>query len=75
MFHLSKDNLIKNLLKIRNKLCAYGGRGICDCKYIGDDNDMRWMSETGPGCPEILNAIDILNGLSEKEYSKISRKK
>jgi hypothetical protein len=58
MFTIERENLILNLEKVRQYLCAYTpGTDFCDCKY-GKDNELpeRWVEEFN-GCPEIRSCI------------------
>ena len=56
------DELIDSMYIIRNNICAYTGscrNHQCDCKY-GVTKDSVGGGESGSGCPEIQDVIDLL---------------
>ena len=60
MFGVEHDVLIENLEKLRRWLCAYGGGGLCDCKFGANGGGEQ------TGCPEIRQAIKLLKGQQEE---------
>lgn len=55
MFKRNKNQIIKYLKFIRQKICTYAGL-ICDCKYgIQDKNGSEQT-----GCPEMRDVISLL---------------
>lgn len=60
MFGVEHDVLIENLEKLRRRLCAYGGGGRCDCKFGANGAGEQ------TGCPEVAQAIKLLQGKQEE---------
>ncbi len=72
MFGISKEDLLRNLEKIREQRCAYGtikeSSQHCDCKYGHRDQEPRQMSESFSGCPEINMAIKLIGAMDDATY-------
>ena len=68
-----KKELIKNIKRMRERLCAYKGN-ICDCKYIKDSSKhICSMSEDGSGCPELRTVIYLLSNLKNEDYLNLMK--
>ena len=72
-FGISQDQLVENLEKIRNrKLCVYtnSSRG-CDCKFGHHGEEPTRMSESFSGCPEVRQAMKIIDALTSEEFIEL----
>ena len=72
---LKREKLIEAMMRIREGLCAYGAPHgkRCDCKFgVADGPRVKGKfprgSENGSGCPEMYNAITILQHMSAAEF-------
>ena len=74
IFYIDRSELLKNLLAMREGLCAYSGPP-CDCKYGATKDTVGKMSERGSGCPEIANACMVLARMTDEEYKEILGRK
>jgi hypothetical protein len=68
MFAISREKLITNLTKMQKALCCYMGP-TCDCKY-GFDKIGTAGEQTG--CPELREAVEILQIMSEDEFKGLA---
>ena len=74
MFGIPKDDLVRNLEKIRLQRCAYSSSNFCDCKYGNPLDEPSIMSETFSGCPEIGMAKRMFECMTEKEFARICKR-
>ena len=65
---MNRLEIIKTLETLRKNHCAYTG-DRCDCKYGYDENSDGRGEVTG--CPELREAIDLLNILDDQQYKAI----
>jgi hypothetical protein len=73
---MKRDKLIEALMRIREGLCAYEAPHgkLCDCKYGVAEGPRKKGerfprgSERGSGCPELYEAIGILQSMSDEEF-------
>ena len=73
MFHCKREEALEVLKELhKNQICHYGGSIPCDCKYSGKDIQ-RFGPATGEanGCPEMRNALFILEHMTDEEYENI----
>ncbi len=76
---LTKAELKANLLKLREDLCVYkafkegkwAAARYCKCHY-GADNPGR--SQSGSGCPEVLDVIHLLENMTDREFNYIAKR-
>ena len=79
MFGVPKHELLKHLENLRLRLCCYSPQPTCDCKYgIPWDKDKpmvilnQWQdfSRVGEhtGCPELRQAIALINTIPESMF-------
>lgn len=74
MFGITQDQLISSLKRIREKLCAYCAPP-CDCKFMRDkDERICSGSESGSGCPEIYEALELIQAMTPEEFNTIRRR-
>lgn len=71
MFGIGKEELLTNLENLRKSLCCYEG-DFCDCKY-GIYQPSTFGSELN-GCPEIRQAMAIINSLTNEEFDDICKR-
>jgi len=81
MFVLKKDQLLESITRFQRSVCCYGWfiedetapPPMCDCKY----GAMRLSPASGEktGCPELRCIVELLSGLTDKQYSEIMIKK
>lgn len=57
-----------------HRVCAYRG-SRCDCKFGADRIFDEWGHESGNGCPEMRDAIHLLNNMTDAEYRRIRDRK
>ena len=67
MFGINKEDLLRNLEKVRLQRCAYSG-DRCDCKYGQEDQEPNRMSETFSGCPEIRQTIEMIKTMDDDSF-------
>ena len=68
----TKDGVLLALECARKKCCGYVG-DRCDCKF-GVTEDTFGIGERGTGCPELRQAIYLVECLTDEEVeSKLSR--
>ena len=72
-FTPDKDDLARVLCWLREKVCAYRGKPghACDCKFGATEQSVGRMSEKGSGCPELLDAADLLAAMTPAEEKRI----
>lgn len=79
----TKTDLLKNLRRIQKALCAYQSSRFCDCKFMKDsdaDSTICSLHENGSGCPEVREAIDLIEKIpdwdthAQEEKPKSSRR-
>lgn len=68
------DRLVKVLHKARKHHCAYFGVSNCDCKFSLGEQDLIRLQEMGNGCPELRQAIILLEQLTPAEYLNLCRR-
>lgn len=72
MFGITREELIRNLEKIRAQRCAYSvpedATWHCDCKFGQQDQGPSILSETFSGCPEIMQAIEIFKAMDDTAF-------
>lgn len=68
-----KDDLARVLRWLREQVCAYRGEPghACDCKFGATEQSVGRRSEKGSGCPELLDAADLLEAMTVPEESRI----
>jgi hypothetical protein len=82
---LTREQMKTNLGKMREKLCVYReikpdffgkikhkASSRCKC-YYGGDNPGR--SQSGSGCPEMLDMVHLLSVMTDREYAYIMKRK
>jgi hypothetical protein len=69
MFGIEKEELLKNLEKLRAERCCYMGI-TCDCKFGMDKN----KSEEQTGCPELRQATALIKAMDKKEWNSLKKK-
>jgi len=78
LIKMERKKLIKALETIRMSLCCYITPERCDCKYgMGDLRKGAFggfSSGEETGCPEMREAIGVLNLMTDKEYEKIAKR-
>lgn len=58
----SKEEILKNLERVRRNVCAYASPNFCDCKYgIGKGHDEK------TGCPELRDAMYYIQSIPEDD--------
>ena len=64
--------LIVKLEKIRQHLCAYSfSENFCDCKFGSETEELSPKHERFSGCCEIRQAIEIIEGIEQRDTSEI----
>lgn len=71
---IARQDLATSLHIIRRGICAYGGSGICDCKFGVTKFGSVQRGELGCGCPEVRTAYDIVMSLTDAEYARILKR-
>lgn len=67
---ISKEQLLKNLRRIQKELCSYRSSTFCDCKFIKDsDKEICSYDEQGSGCPEVSQAIELIEAMPNCEHA------
>lgn len=72
MFGVKKDQLVKGLAKVSCRLCGYLG-SICDCKYLGEGDEVFSGSEQ-TGCCETAMAATLINAMTADEFRRIAKR-
>lgn len=58
----------------KHRCCAYMGER-CDCKFGAENIEKGWGGESGNGCPEMRDAIHLLQNMTDAEFKRISERK
>lgn len=72
MFGIDRARLARNLGLIGARLCGYGGRGLCDCKYALQPSDVGHGEYCG--CPEVGMARQMVEAMTDKEFDRIAKR-
>lgn len=80
MFFTDRLNLVHTLEQLRGKTCAYAWNGIapdrCDCKYSRQEiKPFSFGIYENTGCPELLNAVEILRAMTDEEYYELGKRR
>ncbi len=70
-FGVIQNLLVKSLRKVRKSICYYMG-DTCDCKYLGEDKEIG--SGECSGCPELYQAIALIEAMTPEEFDTIRRR-
>ena len=70
-FGVIQKLLIQSLRKVRKSICYYMG-DTCDCKYLGEDSEIG-KGECS-GCPELYQAIAIIEAMTPEEFDAIRKR-
>lgn len=70
-FGIIQSLLVKSLRKVRKSICYYMG-DTCDCKYLGDDGEIGRYECSG--CPELYQAIALIEAMTPEEFDTIRRR-
>lgn len=70
-FGVIQNLLVKSLRKVRKSICYYMG-DICDCKYLAEDKEIG--SGECSGCPELYQAISLIEAMTPEEFDTIRRR-
>lgn len=73
MFGVNRNDLIEGLKVIKKRRCAYSG-AKCDCKYGVNDKTFNNGGSEQTGCPEISEAINLIQAMTDKEFEFISKR-
>jgi hypothetical protein len=75
MFYGDKKLVTKSLHLMQRNVCCYDmghmsddQATFCDCKY-GYNPKEKWGEQTG--CPELRTVVELLNKMTEEEYTEI----
>lgn len=71
-----QERLIKTIAKLRARCCSYIGPR-CDCKFATDttsDDSIMSGSESGSGCPELMQVAYMFAQLTEQEYLALAKR-
>lgn len=70
-FGATKELLLNSLSKVRKSICFYMGT-TCDCKYMAEETKLGYGECSG--CPELYQAIDIINAMTPEEFDTIRKR-
>ena len=73
--YLTRKGMIRALELIRDATCAYTNTNFCDCKFGVTREKARHLTENGNGCPELREAIHVIERMTDLEYKIISKRK
>lgn len=71
-----QERLIKTVAKLRARCCSYIGPR-CDCKFVNDntsETSIMTGSETGSGCPELMQVAFMLAQMTEQEFLTLAKR-
>lgn len=76
---VTKKELLATLRLLRVHQCAYMGPGgleaqICDCKFRKKGDPVTWGSERGNACPELYQAITVIERMSDSNFTKLLKR-
>lgn len=73
-----REVLLSALEEVQVRVCAYGSKERCDCKYgIKNEGDLaknHFYSGEQTGCPEVREIIAVLKEMTDIEYEKIAKR-